>query len=152
MSALFLLLAMRGASLSGVRDAMRVTRPLPVLFGLASGLAACWVMGLRWRAIIQTTTPMSVRDAVDQVTIGNLASLVLPARFGDVARVLLVQTRWSVPTSHAVGGADACRRHHSDGAAGNIATVVVLPVAIRIGSAHRGGAAGPHPRAFVPFA
>jgi hypothetical protein len=91
-SALFLILAVRGASLSGVRDAMRATRPLPIVIGMSIGLATCVVMGLRWRAVIQTTTPMSVKDAIDQVTIANLASLVMPARFGDVARVLLVQT------------------------------------------------------------
>ena len=102
-SALFLLLAVRGASLSGVRDAMRATRPLPVVIGLACGLASCWVMGLRWRAVIQTTTPMSAKDAIDQVTIANLAGLVLPARFADVARVLLVQTRWSVSSFARAG-------------------------------------------------
>lgn len=144
-SALFLLLAVRGASLSGVRDALRATRPLPVVIGLASGLAMCGVMGLRWRAVMQTTTPISVKDAVDQVTIANLAGLVLPARFGDVARVLLVQTRWSVPTSHALGAIVFERL--SDvvilmALAGSIATVVVLPVAIRVGLLTIGGAAG----------
>lgn len=144
-SALFLILAVRGASLSGVRDAMRATRPLPIVIGMSIGLATCVVMGLRWRAVIQTTTPMSVKDAIDQVTIANLASLVMPARFGDVARVLLVQTRWGVPASHALGAIVFERL--SDviilmALAGTIATVVVLPLAVRIALLTIGAAAG----------
>jgi uncharacterized protein (TIRG00374 family) len=135
-SGVFLVVAVRGVSPSGVADAMGNSRPLPILIGLACGLSAYCVMGLRWRAVMQPTTVLRTADAVDQVTIANLVSLVLPARFGDVARVLLVQTRWGVPASHALGA--ILLERLSDLVmlivlTIAIAAVIELPAAMRVG-------------------
>jgi hypothetical protein len=142
--AVFLFLAQRGTSLAGVWDALRATRPLLVALGLGFGFATCAVMGLRWRTVLAPTAPMSARDAIDQVTIANLATLVMPARAGDVARVALVRLRWNVPATHALGAIVLERL--SDvlvlvALASAITTAIVLPLTIRIGLLTIGGSA-----------
>jgi uncharacterized protein (TIRG00374 family) len=136
-SAVFLAVAVRGVSPSRVADLIRNSRPLPMLIGLACGLLAYCVMGLRWRAVMQQPTAvLRTADAIDQVTIANLANLLLPARFGDVARVLLAHTRIGVPASHLLGA--ILLERLTDLVvlivlASAIAAVIELPAAMRLG-------------------
>ncbi len=102
-SAAFVAIVLRGVDVPELRSALRDIRGGFLITGFACGLAACWVMGLRWQTLLHAVRPVTAADAVDQVMIGNLAGLLLPARMGDVARVVLMRARWQIAPTRVIG-------------------------------------------------
>ena len=56
-------------------------------------LVALVVRGIRWRYLINSLTPMSLRTAFDITSIGNAAIVLLPMRSGEFVRPLLAKRR-----------------------------------------------------------
>jgi len=87
-----------------VAAAISDVRPGWLAAGMLTTAAAYGVSGLRWRHVMSREAPLTRREAIDVVTIANLATLVGPSRAGDLAKSALV-ARWkSVPMSRVLGG------------------------------------------------
>lgn len=61
------------------------------------------VRAVRWRLLLLRLVPVSHRDALAYLCLGHLANAILPARLGDVARVLVTGTRLRTPRSSVLG-------------------------------------------------
>ena len=102
-SALMVWLAARGVAWSAFVDNLQGVNISWLLVGVVCALAAYGAMAFRWRALLWATSPLPLPAVFDFTMIGYLAGLVLPARLGDIVKVVLVGRRASVSRSRVIG-------------------------------------------------
>jgi uncharacterized protein (TIRG00374 family) len=86
-SAVFLVLAVRGADLGAVWQTLRDVRVAPLLLAVGCMGLVYWLQAARWRRIAATSA--SQRQFVEMVVAGVAVNNVLPGRVGD-----LLRARW----------------------------------------------------------
>ena len=69
---------------------LRHVRPVPFCAGIAGTMATFIVIAYRWHLLLGNVCAVSVSDSFDFTMIGYLAGLIVPARLGDLAKVVLV--------------------------------------------------------------
>lgn len=103
LSLLFLYLALRTVNWNNFLATLNHANPILLGFSAVGSLVTYIILAARWRMLLTNRDNLSVVDAFDFVMIGNLASLVLPSRLGDVVRAILVGRRYQVSTSLILG-------------------------------------------------
>ena len=86
-SAVFLVLAVRGADLGAVWRTLQAVRVGPLAGAVACMAVVYWLQAARWRRIADTT--LRQRQFVEMVVAGVAVNNVLPGRVGD-----LLRARW----------------------------------------------------------
>jgi glycosyltransferase 2 family protein len=102
-SALFLWLALRGADLE---EAVRLIRGAdPLLVGLAAVVLmfGIWLRAVRWRILLKPLGPTTLTQSFSALTIGYLANNALPARLGEIVRVVILHRDAGIPRAGSLG-------------------------------------------------
>src|SRR5438874_2059321 len=98
-SAVALYFAFRGTSLDVLLAALRTTRLIPLLLAVALAAMSNLVRAIRWRALFPADAGIPLRYYFTSMMIGYLGNNVLPARAGDVIRIVLFGKRTGVGIS-----------------------------------------------------
>ena len=90
-SALFLWLVLRSVPLDAIVTALGTTRPGPVALATLLMAPAVLIRGERWRVLTDPAGTVVPRSIAERTTLAGLTlNIVLPARLGELARVLLL--------------------------------------------------------------
>jgi hypothetical protein len=101
--AVFLYLTFRDAEFAKIGALLRYALIPPLLGSLCLRLASHWMRALRWRSILAPLGPMSRARAFGIFSVGEIYNALLPARAGDLYRILLASKEQFV--SMAAAGA-----------------------------------------------
>lgn len=102
-SLLMVWLAARGVTWADLVENLRRVNMSWLLIGVVCVLAGYLATAFRWRALLRATCPLALTTAFEFTMIGYLAGLVLPARLGDVAKVVLVGRHTGASSSRVLG-------------------------------------------------
>ncbi len=103
LAALILFLLGRKVDAEEVLAVLSKTRPGILIAALAGGFVALWLKGERWSlAIAAGARPRPRRRLFAATMIGTAGNLLLPARLGDLARVLVFRKHNQVPAPRAL--------------------------------------------------
>ena len=103
LSAVFLWLALRNVDL-GLAASRIADSDLTFVFPAAVVLmVGIWVRAVRWRILLAPLGRTTVMQSFSALTIGYLANNALPARLGEVARVVVLHRDTGIPRSGALG-------------------------------------------------
>jgi uncharacterized protein (TIRG00374 family) len=96
-------LAARGVDWSAFIDNLRRVNTLWLSTAVMCLLAGYCAIAFRWRSLLRETCSLTLTTAFEFTMIGYLAGLVLPARLGDLAKVVLVARHTSASSSRVLG-------------------------------------------------
>ena len=89
-SAFFLYLACRNVHWAELGIALRAVDGGYLLLALVVCLLRLLAGGLRWRALVMSLGPLTVREAFAYLNIGHMANNLLPLRAGEIVRTVLL--------------------------------------------------------------
>ncbi len=98
-----LLLVAQLADIPGALDRILAVAPASLLLPLLVVLAQLWVRSIRWASILSVVGPVRLGAArvVGPLAVGYLGNTVLPARLGEVVRIVVVARRTPTTTTAA---------------------------------------------------
>lgn len=102
-SAIFLWLALRNADLGQAVEMIRnsnLALVVPAAFVLMVGI---WLRAVRWRILLAPLGRTTIMQSFSALTIGYLANNALPARLGEVARVVVLHRDAGIPRAGSLG-------------------------------------------------
>ncbi len=103
LSAVFLWLALRNVDL-GTAVARIAESDLAFVFAAAVVLMfGIWLRAVRWRILLAPLGRTTVMQSFSALSIGYLANNALPARLGEIVRVVVLHRDTGIPRSGAVG-------------------------------------------------
>jgi glycosyltransferase 2 family protein len=97
----FLYLAFRDADFAKIWELLRYALIPPMLASVCLRLISHWMRALRWRSILMPLKKMSRARAFRIFSLGEIYNALLPARAGDLIRVLLVSKQQDVSKTAA---------------------------------------------------
>ena len=95
-SALFLVLALRGLSLGAVWQHMATANYLWLVPGVAVYFVAVWARTWRWHYLLRPIKVISLRSMWPPVVIGYMGNNILPFRAGEVVRAYVLKRKEGV--------------------------------------------------------
>jgi uncharacterized protein (TIRG00374 family) len=98
---IFLDLALRHVTLADLWAVLRQLDPLLMLWGMAIVLASIWLRGYRWYFLLENKGQLRPRDAVFATFLSFFGNFTLPARAGEVLRILVLGHRTGVSKTTA---------------------------------------------------
>jgi uncharacterized protein (TIRG00374 family) len=101
-SLIFLVLALQGINLKALGAALRQANYLWLLPAIAITLAILAVKGVRWQLLFRPEHRLPFAPVFAALSAGYLASNVLPARLGEVVRVVLLVSEEPVGVARTV--------------------------------------------------
>ena len=102
-SALFLWLALRGADLGeAVRHIREADMALVALAGIVL-MFGIWLRAVRWRILLKPLGRTTLTQSFAALTIGYLANNALPARLGEIVRVVILHRDAGIPRAGSLG-------------------------------------------------
>jgi uncharacterized protein (TIRG00374 family) len=102
-SAIFLVLLLRQVDGGELVDSLREVEPVPLALAAPVYALALWVRALRWRMLLRPHTEIGAGETASVMTIGLAANNLLPARAGELVRVVLLNQRHGVDRLAALG-------------------------------------------------
>lgn len=102
-SAIFLWLALRNADLGEAMAMIRASNlalVIPAAFVLMFGI---WLRAVRWRILLAPLGRTTLMQSFSALTIGYLANNALPARLGEIVRVVILHRDAGIPRSGSLG-------------------------------------------------
>lgn len=99
---LFLWLAVRGVDLNSVGRALRGSRTWLAVLSLLAMVVASVLRSLRWQVVLKPVASLNQRLIFPITMVGYMASTLLPARIGELARPIILARRSEVDTSAAL--------------------------------------------------
>ena len=102
-SAVFVVLFLRGTDFGAVADAFREANVVLILLGIAAYFAGVWFRAARWHYLFTPVRPIPARQLFPIVTIGYATNNVLPARTGEVVRAHVFGQRFGVSPLAGLG-------------------------------------------------
>jgi len=101
-SALFLIIALRGLNLRQLLLDMQAANYWWLLPGVAVYFVAVWVRTWRWHYLLRPIKPIPVRAMWSLVVIGYMGNNIYPFRAGEVIRAYLLKKREGVSVSASI--------------------------------------------------
>lgn len=86
-----------------VADAFARVNLFWAVIALLSTLLSVHIIGWRWRLLLQSKTPVSLRELFRINIIGQYINIIIPARFGELLRAWLLSRRYPISGSYALG-------------------------------------------------
>jgi uncharacterized membrane protein YbhN (UPF0104 family) len=96
-------MALLGVSAHEVVDALRGARWAPLAFAAAGSLVLLALQSLRWWLVMRPVVRLPYRFAYAGMAVGFLCNVILPARGGDLLRVLYLGRRTGVSRAKLLG-------------------------------------------------
>ena len=102
-SVVALVLVARGADIPAAIGGVLAVDPRWLVLPIAVVIVQLGIRSVRWAAILTAVGPLRLgaRDVVGPLAAGYLGNTVLPARLGEVVRIVLVSRRTGVPATAA---------------------------------------------------
>ena len=102
-SAVFVVLFLRGTDFGAVADAFREANVVLILLGIAAYFAGVWFRAARWHYLFMPVRPIPARQLFPIVAIGYATNNILPARTGEVIRAHVFGQRFGVSPLAGLG-------------------------------------------------
>ncbi len=102
-SALFLWLALRNVDLGMAATRIAESNPALVFPAAVVLMVGIWLRSVRWRILLAPLGQTTTMQSFSALTIGYLANNALPARLGEIARVVVLHRDAGIPRSGALG-------------------------------------------------
>ncbi|RMF05773.1 MAG: UPF0104 family protein [Chloroflexi bacterium] len=101
-SALFLIIALRGLDLRHVWQAMKTANYWWLVPGVAVYFVAVWARTWRWHYLLRPIKPISLRSMWPVVVIGYMGNNIYPFRIGEILRAYVLKKKEGVSVSASI--------------------------------------------------
>ena len=98
-SALFLLIALRGLQLIDVWEGIKSADFIWLFPGIIIYFIAVWMRAFRWNLFLRPVKIVPVNEVFPIVTIGYMGNNIYPARAGEILRAVVLKHQYKVPVS-----------------------------------------------------